>query len=128
MAAAGLTAGLRLPGRLRLRGRACRGAPRARTPAAARRGRGRQRRGGDRRAHRASATAGVDVPGEVSVAGIDDTRPARFVDLTTVSLPLYDLGAVAARHILATPDEAAAEADVVLPHRLVPRRSTARRT
>ena len=71
--------------------------------------------------------AEVDVPGQVSVAGIDDTRPARFVELTTVNLPLYDLGAVAARHILATPDEAAAEADVVLPHRLVPRRSTARR-
>ena len=45
--------------------------------------------------------AEVDVPGEVSVAGIDDTRPARFVELTTVNLPLYDLGAVAARHILA---------------------------
>ena len=44
--------------------------------------------------------AGVEVPGDVSVAGIDDTRPARFVDLTTVSLPLYDLGAAAARHII----------------------------
>ena len=69
--------------------------------------------------------AEVDVPGEVSVAGIDDTRPARFVELTTVNLPLYDLGAVAARHILAAPGEPAE--DVVLPHRLVPRRSTARR-
>jgi LacI family transcriptional regulator len=68
--------------------------------------------------------AGVDVPGDVSVAGIDDTRPARFVELTTVNLPLYDLGAVAARHILAGPDEAPAH--IVLPHRLVPRRSTAR--
>ena len=27
---------------------------------------------------------GVDVPGQVSVAGIDDTRPARLVDLTSV--------------------------------------------
>jgi LacI family transcriptional regulator len=69
--------------------------------------------------------AEVDVPGDVSVAGIDDTRPARFVELTTVNLPLYDLGAVAARHILAGP-EGTAE-DVVLAHRLVPRRSTARR-
>ena len=51
--------------------------------------------------------AEVDVPGQVSVAGIDDTRPARFVELTTVNLPLYDLGAVAARHILAGADEAA---------------------
>ena len=70
--------------------------------------------------------AEVDVPGEVSVAGIDDTRPARFVELTTVNLPLYDLGAVAARYILAGAGEAAGE--VVLPHRLVPRRTTARRT
>jgi LacI family transcriptional regulator len=70
--------------------------------------------------------AAVDVPGQVSVAGIDDTRPARFVELTTVNLPLHDLGAVAARHILAGEDEAAGE--VVLPHRLVPRRTTARRS
>lgn len=70
--------------------------------------------------------ADVDVPGQISVAGIDDTRPARFVELTTVNLPLYDLGAVAARHILAGEEEV--EDDVVLAHRLVPRRSTARRT
>jgi len=70
--------------------------------------------------------AEVDVPGQISVAGIDDTRPARFVELTTVNLPLYDLGAVAARHILAAPDERVDD-DVVLAHRLVPRRSTARR-
>jgi LacI family transcriptional regulator len=72
--------------------------------------------------------AEVDVPGRVSVAGIDDTRPARFVELTTVNLPLYDLGAVAARHILAgSADGEGPEEDVVLAHRLVPRRSTARR-
>ena len=69
--------------------------------------------------------AEIDVPGDVSVAGIDDTRPARFVELTTVNLPLYELGAVAARHILAAPGEPVE--DVVLPHRLVPRRTTARR-
>jgi len=69
--------------------------------------------------------ADVDVPAQVSVAGIDDTRPARFVELTTVNLPLYDLGAVAARQILAGEEEV--EDDVVLAHRLVPRRSTARR-
>ena len=69
--------------------------------------------------------ADVDVPAQVSVAGIDDTRPARFVELTTVNLPLYELGAVAARHILAGAGEPPGE--VVLPHRLVPRRTTARR-
>jgi LacI family transcriptional regulator len=65
---------------------------------------------------------GVDVPGRVSIAGIDDTRPARLVDLTSVSLPLHELGETAARVIL----EGAA-GDVVLPHRLVARATTARR-
>jgi LacI family transcriptional regulator len=60
--------------------------------------------------------AGVDVPGRVSVAGIDDTRPARLVDLTSVSLPLHELGELSARMILE-----GAKGDVVLPHRLVPR-------
>jgi LacI family transcriptional regulator len=72
--------------------------------------------------------AGVDVPGRVSVAGIDDIRTARFVDLTTVSVPLYELGAVAARAILADRGEHPQPAvDVVLPHRLTPRSTTARR-
>jgi LacI family transcriptional regulator len=66
--------------------------------------------------------AGVDVPGRVSVAGIDGTRPARLVDLTSVSLPLHELGEAAARVILE-----GAEGDVVLPHRLVRRATTAPR-
>jgi LacI family transcriptional regulator len=66
--------------------------------------------------------AGVDVPGRVSVAGIDDTRPARLVDLTSVSLPLHELGERAARVILE-----GADGDVVLPHRLVARGTTAAR-
>jgi LacI family transcriptional regulator len=65
---------------------------------------------------------GVDVPGRISVAGIDDTRPARLVDLTTVSLPLHELGAMAARVVLDGTD-----GDVVLPHRLIPRTTTAPR-
>jgi LacI family transcriptional regulator, galactose operon repressor len=69
--------------------------------------------------------AGVDVPGRVSVAGIDDTRPASFVELSTVSVPLYELGAVAARAILAGGKDQ--PPDYVLPHRLTPRATTARR-
>jgi LacI family transcriptional regulator len=65
---------------------------------------------------------GVDVPGRISVAGIDDTRPARLVDLTSVSLPLHELGEMAARVILE-----GAPGDVVLPHRVVPRATTAAR-
>jgi LacI family transcriptional regulator, galactose operon repressor len=66
--------------------------------------------------------AGVDVPGQVSLAGIDDTRTARLVDLTSVSLPLHELGARAARVIIE-----GTGGDVVLPHRLVARGTTAPR-
>jgi LacI family transcriptional regulator len=71
--------------------------------------------------------AGVDVPGTISVTGIDDTRPARFLELTTISVPRYEMGAVATRKILG--DEAGDDggSEVVLPHRLTARRTTARR-
>jgi LacI family transcriptional regulator len=64
--------------------------------------------------------AGTDVPGRVSVAGIDDTRPARFVGLTTVRAPLRDMGRLAAETVL---DRRAPES-VVLPHHVVPRATT----
>jgi LacI family transcriptional regulator len=66
---------------------------------------------------------GVDVPGTISVAGIDDTRPARLVDLTSVSLPLHELGARAAQIVL----EGGSADDAVLPHELVRRGTTAPR-
>jgi LacI family transcriptional regulator len=69
--------------------------------------------------------AGLDVPGEVSVAGIDDLRIARFVGLTTVSLPLYEMGAMAARRII--DPEVSESATTVLAHRLMPRETTGRR-
>jgi DNA-binding LacI/PurR family transcriptional regulator len=67
--------------------------------------------------------AAIDVPGRISVAGIDDTRPARLVDLTSVSLPLHELGEMAARVVLE-----GAPGDIVLPHRLVPRATTRARS
>jgi LacI family transcriptional regulator len=68
--------------------------------------------------------AGVEVPAAISVAGIGDTRPGRFLELTTVSVPTYELGASAARRIIADRGD---EMDVheVLPHRLVPRATSA---
>ena len=67
--------------------------------------------------------AGVDVPGEVSVAGIDDIRPAHFVGLTTISVPLHEMGRQAAHTVLG-----GYNADhVVLPHRLAPRATTTAR-
>jgi LacI family transcriptional regulator len=67
--------------------------------------------------------AGVDVPGRVSIAGIDDTRPAHFVGLTTVSVPLHEMGKRAAHTVLGGYNAD----DVVLPHRLAPRATTATR-
>jgi LacI family transcriptional regulator len=66
--------------------------------------------------------AGIDVPGRVSVAGIDDTRPARFVGLTTIRAPLHEMGRLAAEAVLGG-DSAGA----VLPHRLAARATTAPR-
>jgi LacI family transcriptional regulator len=68
--------------------------------------------------------ARIDVPGRISVAGMTDTRLARFSDMTTVSVPMYQFGAAAARRIVLG-EESPAES--VLPHRVVPRSTTARR-
>ena len=45
--------------------------------------------------------ARIDVPGRISVAGMTDTRTARFSDMTTVSVPMYQFGAAAAQRIVA---------------------------
>ena len=60
--------------------------------------------------------AGVDVPSDMSVAGIDNTRPARFVELTTIGVPLHELGAAAARG--ARGRRTVASRPLALPHRL----------
>ena len=63
--------------------------------------------------------AGVDVPGQVSITGIDNTRPAHFAGLTTVSVPLHEMGRRAAHAVLGNPAHGQ-----VLPHRLVVRATT----
>jgi LacI family transcriptional regulator len=68
--------------------------------------------------------ARVEVPERVSVAGMTDTRLARFSDLTTVSVPVYQFGAAAARRIVSGETS---PGETVLPHRVVPRSTTARR-
>jgi len=70
--------------------------------------------------------AGIDIPGQVSVVGVDDHEMASVIDLTTVAQQVYELGAVAARLLLDTLAGHLPEpADVVLPTRLVVRGSTA---
>ena len=70
--------------------------------------------------------AEVAIPGQISVAGMTDTRLARFSDLTTVNIPLYQFGAIAARRVIAGEVDAEPR-ETVLPPRLVPRSTTARR-
>jgi LacI family transcriptional regulator len=67
--------------------------------------------------------ARIEVPGRVSVAGMTDTRLARFSDMTTVSVPVYQFGAAAARRIVSGESS---PSETVLPHRVVPRSTTAR--
>ena len=43
---------------------------------------------------------GVDVPGQVSVVGFDNTLPAELVGLTTVATPVTLLGETAGRHVI----------------------------
>lgn len=44
-------------------------------------------------------TSGYKIPGDVSVAGIGGTRSGAVFGLTTVTLPLMELGGLAARYI-----------------------------
>lgn len=71
---------------------------------------------------------GVDVPGEVSVVGFDNTLPADLVTpgLTTVTQPVTVLGETAARAVIAqvTGEATSRELTQVLPVRLVERAST----
>jgi LacI family transcriptional regulator len=66
--------------------------------------------------------AGIDIPGQVSVAGVDDSRLASLFDLTTVKIPKYELGVVAARRFLEAGEEP--PQSTILPHKIVARRST----
>ena len=71
--------------------------------------------------------AGLRVPEDISLVGIDDHELAEFFDLTTVAQPAHEMGRLGARLLLdglggATSDPV----DTIVPTRLIPRRSTAR--
>lgn len=70
--------------------------------------------------------AGVRVPQDVSVAGVDNIRYAEVLDLTTMEEPKYELGAMAAQSLLNWQENRPNDR-VILPYRLVPRGTTARR-
>ena len=70
--------------------------------------------------------AGLRVPEDISVVGIDDHELAEFFDLTTVAQPAHDLGRLGARILLdALVGLHHDPASLILPTRLVVRRSTA---
>jgi LacI family transcriptional regulator len=72
----------------------------------------------------AAEAAGLSIPDDVAVTGWDDLLAARFAHLTTVSQPMRELGATAARRLhqrIADPGHAVRRQ--VLPTRLVVRRS-----
>jgi LacI family transcriptional regulator len=70
---------------------------------------------------------GVRVPEDVSVAGVDGTREAEFLGLTTVSVPMYELGVAATASIIGL-GEGFAAPRTVMPHRVALRGTTRRRT
>ncbi|WP_251977284.1 LacI family DNA-binding transcriptional regulator [Salinicola avicenniae] len=72
--------------------------------------------------------AGIDVPGEMSLAGFDDIEFARFCapPLTTIAQPAEAFGEAAVEMLIALIEQRPLEIEHrVLPHRLVVRESTA---
>jgi LacI family transcriptional regulator len=70
--------------------------------------------------------AGVKISQDVSIAGVDNIRYAEVLDLTTVDVPMYQLGAMAAQALFNW-DESRPPQQIILPHRVVPRGTTTRR-
>lgn len=73
---------------------------------------------------------GIDVPGQVSVAGFDDVETAQYVypSLTTIRVPMYELGATGMQQLLRTiRGDDAVEETLLLPYSLIERASTALR-
>ena len=70
---------------------------------------------------------GIDVPGRVSVVGFDDLQQSAYVRpaLTTVHLPLYEVGATACERLIERVYGTVERVAEVLPTHLVVRESTA---
>jgi len=69
--------------------------------------------------------AGLQVPGDISVIGIDDHPLAELTDLTTVRQPVHRQGTQAAEMVLSLLQGEPLERAVIMPTQLVIRRSTA---
>jgi len=72
---------------------------------------------------------GYRIPADISIMGIDDIAFARFVDppLTTMTIPMYELGKTGFEVLLnLRQGEASPDDEIILPHGLVERKSTAK--
>jgi DNA-binding LacI/PurR family transcriptional regulator len=72
--------------------------------------------------------AGIQIPSELSVIGMDDIELAQYVSprLTTVHMPTVEMGTVAVRTLVDRIDGLhSINRTILLPHRLVVRESTA---
>jgi LacI family repressor for deo operon, udp, cdd, tsx, nupC, and nupG len=75
---------------------------------------------------RAARELGLRVPEDLSVVGLDDHELADYFELTTVAQPVQEQGRVAATQVLAAlSDDDWSPSQVILPTRLVVRRTTA---
>jgi len=76
--------------------------------------------------YRAAHEAGLDIPGDLSVVGFDDSPIVSKVwpPLTSVRLPIRDMGAIAARKLLSQITEAPGEQDISVSPVMVVRQST----
>lgn len=77
----------------------------------------------------AARQAGLRVPEDISVIGIDDHEMAEYFELSTVAQPVHEIGRISARLLLEALDCAGGEPDpprqVTVPTRLVVRSTTA---
>ncbi len=74
---------------------------------------------------KAAESLGLSVPGGLSVVGFDDHDLANLLDLTTVRQDVVELGALAARRVLAQLEDPSTALHEVIPTTLVVRGSTA---
>jgi LacI family transcriptional regulator len=67
---------------------------------------------------------GIDVPGDLSIIGVDNIPISSFVSpcLTTVAQPLGDLGRTAAELLLERVKESSGESNDDIQHRMLPTR------
>ena len=69
-------------------------------------------------------SAGITVPGDLSVVGVDDLPVARLVGLTTIRQPMYEIGAAAARILFEILDSNGRPGIVLMQPELVVRSTT----